>query len=194
MKVLIACEFSGRVREAFNKKGHEAWSCDLLPTEISGLHWQGDVFEIINEQHWDMMIGFPPCTYLTRAGSRWWKTGKWVINQPKALDFVRLLMNANIEKIVIENPPGAIGTNIRKADQYIQPWEHGHTEKKMTGLWLKNLPKLKPSKIVKKEMNLLPEKLKSKCHYAAPGPDRWKNRSRILQGIADAMADQWGYK
>jgi len=195
MDILIACAFSGILREALKNKGHNAWSCDLLPSEIRGQHYQGS---ILNMDHyfgdhwtWDMMIAFPPCRYLTRAGARWWKGREK--EQKEALNFVRFLMNmSSIPKIAIENPPGAIGTNIRKADQYIQPWEHGHTEKKMTGLWLKNLPKLIPSNMVKSKMDLLPEKEKNKCHYERPGVDRWKNRSRILPGIASAMADQWG--
>jgi len=147
-------------------------------------HYFGDHWK------WDMMIAFPPCRYLTRSGSRWWKDRKE--EQKQALNFVKFLMNMNIEKIAIENPPGAIGTNIRKADQYIQPWQFGHPEKKMTGLWLKNLPKLISTNVVKSKMDSLPKKLQNKCHYAAPGADRWKERSRTLQGIANAMAEQWG--
>jgi hypothetical protein len=189
MKVLIACEYSGRVRDAFRAAGHDAMSCDLLPTEVDGPHHQGCVFDVIDDG-WDLMIAHPPCTMLTRAGARWWKGREQ--EQDEALEFVQKLMAASIPKIAIENPPGAIGTRIRKADQYIQPWEHGHTEKKMTGLWLKNLLPLQSSRIVFDDMMKLPEKERSKCHYAAPGPDRWKERSRTYEGIARAMAAQWG--
>jgi hypothetical protein len=191
MRVLVACEYSGRVRDAFIARGHDAWSCDLLPSEgDSNYHIQGDVLNELQPGRWDLMIAHPPCTLLTRAGARWWKGRE--AEQKEALDFVLRLMAADIPKIAIENPPGAIGTRIRKADQYIQPWEHGDPEKKMTGLWLKGLPKIKPTKNVYDEMMNLPEKLRSKCHYAAPGPDRWKERSRTYQGIAKAMAEQWG--
>lgn len=187
--MLIACEYSGKVRDAFLRLGHDAISCDVLPTDSPGPHYIGDVRDLLTEQ-WDLIIAHPPCTMLTRAGARWWKGREQ--EQQEALDFVLELMNADAPMIAIENPPGAIGTRIRKADQYIQPWEHGHTEKKMTGLWLKGLPKLQPTKDVKKEMMALPKKEQNKCHYAAPGPERWKVRSTTYQGIADAMAIQWG--
>lgn len=181
LKVLVACEFSGRVRDAFIRNGHEAMSCDLLPSEQLGPHYQGDIRDILDAK-WDMMIAHPPCTYLTRTGARWhWGT----LEQKEALEFVRLLMNAPISQIAIENPPGRIGTALRKADQYIQPWMFGHPENKTTGLWLKNLPLLTPTHIVE-----------SYGTYAAnnepPGPDRWKVRSRTYHGIASAMANQWG--
>lgn len=190
MRVLVACEYSGRVRDAFRAKGHDAWSCDLLPSESSqSYHVEGDVR---NELYrgWDLMVAHPPCTYLTRAGARWWKGREG--EQQEALDFVQLLMDAPIPFIAIENPPGAIGTRIRPADQYVQPWMFGHPETKSTGLWLKGLPKLKPTNDVQQEMLALPMKLRSRVHYAAPGPDRWKERSTTLQGIAEAMAQQWG--
>lgn len=190
MKVLVACEYSGRVREAFRRRGHEAWSCDLLESEdASPFHIQGDVSKLLGEG-WDLMVSHPPCTYLTRAGARWWSDRKHL--QEEALQFARLLLGADIPRIALENPPGAIGTRIRPADQYIQPWEFGHPENKMTGLWLKGLPRLAPTKDVKAEMLALPAKERNRIHYAAPGPNRWKERSRTYEGIAEAMADQWG--
>lgn len=182
MKVLIACEFSGIVREAFNKKGHDAWSCDLLESEIdSPKHLIGNVFRYIDNQ-WDLMIAHPPCTYLAVSGSRWWKDRK--VEQAAALEFVRYLLAVKIPKIALENPVSLISTIIRKPDQYIQPWMFGHGETKKTGLWLKNLPLLKPTDIV--------EGREEKIHLMGPGPQRWKNRSRTYQGIANAMAEQWG--
>lgn len=189
LKVLVACEYSGRVRDAFIRAGHDAMSCDLLPTDAPGPHYQGDVRDIIG-QGFDLMVAHPPCTYLTRAGSRWWKDR--MTEQQEALEFVRFLLAADIPQIALENPPGAIGTNIRPADQYIQPWEFGHPETKMTGLWLKGLPPLVATNNVKQAMLTLPMKERSRIHYAAPGPDRWKVRSTTMQGIADAMAAQWG--
>jgi site-specific DNA-cytosine methylase len=180
MKILIACEFSGIVREAFKSKGHDAWSCDLLPTEIPGNHYQGDVFDIIDDD-WDMMIGHPPCTHLAVSGARWFKYKKQ--EQETALLFVQRLMNAPIKKICIENPVSIISTKIRKPDQIIQPWMFGEPYQKTTCLWLKNLPLLKPTNIVSGR--------EQKCWKEAPGPDRWKNRSRTYQGIAKAMADAW---
>jgi len=195
MKVLVACEFSGIVREAFRAKGHDAWSCDLLPTEIPGQHIQGDVLEIINTG-WDMMIAHPPCTYLCVTANRSF------LNNPdrwrKRLDamlFVYGLLNADIEKICIENPKGVISTHIRKPDQYIQPYEHGHPDSKMTGLWLKNLPKIQPTEIVEPEWVVPPSgRRMSKTHANNPStnnPGNAKLRSRTYQGIAKAMANQW---
>lgn len=189
MRVLVGCEFSGTVREAFRSLGHDAWSCDVMPTERQGPHFQCDLLDILNDG-WDLMVCHPPCTYLTRAGARWWP-GR-VKEQKEALGFVEKLLDAPIPRIALENPPGAIGTRIRKASQYIHPWQYGHPEKKETGLWLKGLPLLEPTKVVFDEMMKLPEKLRSKIHYAAPGPDRWKERSRTYPGIASAMAEQWG--
>lgn len=185
MKILIACEFSGRVREAFRKLGHEAVSCDLLPTDIPGpgVHYQGDVMDIINDG-WDMMIAHPPCTHLAVSGARWFKDKKE--EQALALSFVWKLMNAPINKIAIENPVSIISSQIRKPDQIIQPWLFGHGETKATCLWLKNLPKLTPTNIV--------EGRKAVVHHASPGPNRWKLRSITYQGIADAMAQQWGFE
>lgn len=204
MRVLVACEYSGRVRQAFRALGHAAWSCDLLPSEDgSPWHIQGDVREVLAgwsiREHWqikcdptpwDLMIAHPPCTYLTNAGARWWPDRQQ--EQAEALEFVRQLMSAPIERIAIENPPGRIGSQIRKADQYIHPWQFGHMETKTTGLWLKNLPKLKPTNIVHDEMQKLPAHQKHRVHWMKPGPDRWKERSRTYEGIARAMAEQWG--
>jgi len=183
MRVLVACEYSGRVRDAFAKLGHYAMSCDLLPTEKEGNHYQGSVFDVINDG-WDLMICNPPCTHLAVSGARHFEAKKASGVQDEALDFVRALLNAQIERIALENPVSIISSRIRKADQYIQPWEHGHGETKKTGLWLKNLPFLKPSNIVSGRADTV--------HKMPPGPDRWKNRSRTYQGIADAMANQWG--
>ena len=181
MRVLIACEFSGTVRDAFIKAGHEAVSCDLLETERPGPHYKGDIRHLIG-YGWDLMIAHPPCTHLAVSGSRWFKDK--LSEQAEALEFVRFLMDAQIDRIAIENPISIISSRIRKPDQIIQPWQHGHGETKATCLWLKNLPKLEPTNIV--------EGREARVHKMPPGPDRWKERSRTLQGIADAMAAQWG--
>lgn len=181
MNVLVACEFSGIVRDAFISIGHNAVSCDLLPTEKVGPHFQCDVLELLNSD-WDLMIAHPPCTYLASSGARWWKGREW--EQEQALDFVRLLLDASIPRIALENPIGCISTRIRKPDQIIQPWMFGHGETKATCLWLKNLPALVPTSIV--------DGREPRVHYAQPGKDRWKERSRTLPGIASAMAEQWG--
>lgn len=181
MKVLIACEFSGIVREAFRGKGHNAISCDLLPAEDGNPnHYQGDIRDLINGD-WDLMIAFPPCTYLTVSGARWFKNKQK--EQLEALEFIRFLLSAPIPKIALENPIGIISTHIRKPDQIIQPWMFGHGETKATCLWLKNLPLLVPTNIVHGRI--------ARIHREAPLPDRWKNRSRTYQGIADAMAKQY---
>lgn len=180
MRVLVACEYSGIVREAFKAKGHDAWSCDLLPTEIPGNHYQGDVFDIIND-NWDLMIGHPPCTHLAVSGARWFKNKQK--EQKEALEFVKLLMSVNINKICIENPISIISTKIRKPDQIIQPWMFGHGETKSTCLWLKNLPLLKVENIVSGREH--------RIHNMPPSLDRWKERSRTFKGIANAMANQW---
>lgn len=181
MKILVACEFSGTVRDAFIAKGHDAMSCDLLPTETNGPHYQGDVTDVLNDG-WDLMICHPPCTHLAVSGARWFKDK--LVEQQEALDFVSLLLNAPIEKICLENPISIISSKIRKPTQIIQPWQFGHGETKATCLWLKNLPKLKPTDIVSGR--------EAKVHRMPPGPDRWKERSRTYKGIAQAMADQWG--
>lgn len=190
MRVLIACEFSGIVREAFAKRGHDAWSCDLLPTEKPGQHLQCDVRELLN-QGWDLMIAHPPCTHLAISGARWFKDRQ--TQQTESIAFVEMLWNAPIPMIAVENPIGVLSTKSRldKPSQIIQPWQFGHMESKATCLWLKGLPLLKTTKDVREAMLMLPLKQRTRIHYAKPGPDRWKERSRTLQGIADAMADQW---
>jgi len=186
MRVLVACEFSGVVREAFRKRGHDAWSCDLLPAEDgSEFHLHIDVrrvFHPLGPDHFDLMIAHPPCTHLAVSGARWFKDRQK--EQKDALEFVRLLMNAPVERICIENPISIISSRIRKPDQIIQPWMFGHGETKATCLWLKNLPKLVPTNIV--------DGREARVHRMPPGKDRWKERSRTYQGIADAMAEQWG--
>lgn len=190
MRVLVACEYSGRVRDAFLDRGHEAWSCDLLPTESPrGFHYQGPIEHILNDG-WDLMICHPPCTHLAVSGSRWFKYKQK--EQKKALEFVKMLMDAPIERIALENPISIISTRIRKPEQIIQPWMFGHMEKKSTCLWLKNLPPLRETNNVKEEMLKLSRKEMNRIHYMPPGPDRWKERSRTYQGIATAMAEQWG--
>ena len=181
MKILIACEYSGTVREAFSKLGHDAWSCDILETEIPGNHLQCDVREILGDG-WDMMIAHPPCTHLAVSGARWFKDKK--VEQAEALEFVRLLLAAPIKRIALENPISIISSHIRKPDQIIQPWQFGHGETKATCLWLQNLPKLQPTNIV--------EGREQRIWKMPPGADRWKERSRTFTGIAKAMAEQWG--
>lgn len=181
MKVLVACEYSGTVRDAFIRAGHDAMSCDILPTDSAGPHYQGDVRDILGDG-WDLMIAHPPCTHLAVSGARWFKDK--VTEQAEALDFVRLLMDAPIERIAIENPISIISSKIRKPDQIIQPWMFGHGETKATCLWLKNLPKLTPTNIVEGRDN--------RIHRMPPSPDRWKLRSTTYTGIARAMAEQWG--
>ena len=190
MKVLIACEFSGIVREAFRAKGHDAISCDLLPSEIPGNHYQGDIRDILNEG-WDLMIAHPPCTHLAVSGARYFKCKQK--EQAEALEFVKVLMNAAIPKICLENPVSIISSKIRKPDQIIQPYEFGHPESKKTCLWLKGLPKLVPTNVLKlPESGIWENQTKSGQNRLAPSPDRWKERSRTYKGIAKAMADQWG--
>lgn len=181
MRVLVACEFSGTVREAFAARGHDAWSCDILPTDYQGKHLQCDVAEVLGEGR-DMMIAHPPCTHLAVSGARWF--GEKVTEQAEALDFVRLLMSAPIPRIAIENPVSIISSTIRRPDQIIQPWQYGHGEMKTTCLWLKNLPRLKPTDIV--------EGREQRVWKLPPSENRWAVRSKTYQGIAEAMADQWG--
>lgn len=180
-RLLVACEYSGRVRDAFAACGWDAWSCDLLPSETPGNHHQGPV-EGLLDQHWDMMIAHPPCTHLAVSGARWFKDKQ--LEQAAALDFVRLLLDAPIHRIALENPVSIISSRIRKPDQIIQPWQFGHGETKATCLWLKNLPPLEPTDVVPGREN--------RVHRMSPGPDRWKERSRTYSGIASAMAAQWG--
>ena len=181
MRVLIACEYSGRVRDAFLALGHDAMSCDLLPTDVEGPHHMGDVTELLH-MGWDLMIAHPPCTHLAVSGSRWFKDK--VKEQAEALVFVQTLMDAPIPRIAIENPVSVISSRIRKPDQIIQPWQFGHGETKATCLWLKGLPKLTPTNVV--------EGREARVHRMPPGPDRWKERSRTYSGVAEAMAAQWG--
>ena len=183
LQVLVACEYSGRVREAFAKRGWEAWSCDLLESETEGNHYQGPVEDLVCE-NWNLMICHPPCTHLAVSGARHFAEKIASGEQQQALDFVKMLLDAPIEHIALENPVSIISTRIRKASQYVQPWQFGHGETKKTGFWLKNLPLLQPTNIV--------EGREAKVHKMPPGPNRWKERSRTYQGIADAMADQWG--
>jgi hypothetical protein len=213
MKVLVACEFSGIVREAFKAKGHDAWSCDILPTEIPGQHIQGDVLEILNDG-WDMMIAHPPCTYLTVTANKWLKdqpdrkSGALVgekrrMARNEAIYFFMELYNAKIPAIVIENPIGCMSSVFRKPDQIIQPFQFGHQERKATCLWLEGLPKLKPTNIVEPISYIAAGKKYSPTHYNSkrslnrldclpPGEERSKLRSKTFQGIANAMAEQWG--
>lgn len=182
MKVLVACEYSGKVRDAFIKLGHNAVSCDLLPTDAPGPHYQGDVFDIIADG-WDLMIAHPPCTHLAVSGARHFAAKQASGVQQEALRFVERLLNAPIERIALENPISIISSKIRKPDQIIQPWQFGHGETKATCLWLKNLPLLTPTNIV--------EGREARIHKMPPSADRWKKRSETYQGIADAMASQW---
>lgn len=180
MRVLVACEFSGIVREAFKSKGHDAWSCDILDTEIPGNHIKDDVLKHLNDG-WDLMIAHPPCTHLAVSGARWFKNKQ--SEQKEAIDFFLKLCNAPIYKIAIENPICIMSRLYRKPDQIIQPWMFGHGETKSTCLWLKGLPLLKPSNtVVGREHRI---------HKMPPGENRWKERSRTYPGIAQAMADQW---
>jgi site-specific DNA-cytosine methylase len=182
MKILVACEFSGVVREAFRKRGHDAWSCDLLPSDIpSPYHIQDDVLKHLDDG-WDMMIAFPPCTHLAVSGARWFRNK--LKEQEKAIEFFMMLVDADIPRIAIENPIGIMSTRYRKPDQIIQPWQFGHGETKATCLWLKGLPLLHPTEIVsgrEQRIFLMPRTEK-----------RGFERSKTYQGIADAMADQWG--
>jgi site-specific DNA-cytosine methylase len=183
MKVLVACEFSGVVRRAFRDAGHDAWSCDLLPAEDGSMyHLMRDAVEAAQLDDWDLMIAHPPCTHLAVSGARWFKDKQQ--EQIDALTFVRRLLDASIPRIALENPISIISSRIRKPDQIIQPWQFGHGETKATCLWLKNLPQLVPTNVV--------EGREARVHKMPPGPDRWKKRSRTYEGIAAAMAAQWG--
>lgn len=183
MRILIACEYSGKVRDAFISRGHEAVSCDILETEKPGPHYKGNVRDILNDG-WDMLIGFPPCTHLASSGARWFKEKQADGRQQEGIDFFMLLANANIPRICLENPVGIMSTQYRKPDQIIQPWQFGHGETKATCLWLKGLPNLVPTNIV--------EGREPRMWKLPPSKDRAKIRSETYQGIADAMADQWG--
>ena len=184
MKVLVGCEYSGKVRQAFRNLGHDAWSCDLLPSDDgSKYHIQGDVIPLLNDG-WDLAIFHPPCTHLAVSGARHFAAKQASGVQQAALEFVQVLLLAPIDKIALENPISIISSRIRKPDQIIQPWQFGHGETKATCLWLKNLPLLTPTNIVSGREN--------RIHKMPPSADRWKKRSETYQGISDAMASQWG--
>lgn len=196
MRVLVACEFSGTVREAFRSLGHDAMSCDILPSDMPGPHYQGDVRDVLGDG-WDMMVAHPPCRYLAVSGMHWTKRG---LRDPQltedAIGFVMMLMSAPIERIAIENPVSIISSRIRKPDQIINPYEFGHDASKKTCLWLKNLNHLRPTKFIepmvvdgKKRWS---DQTASGQNKLGPSEDRWKLRSKTYQGIADAMASQWG--
>ena len=193
MKVLVACEYSGTVREAFAARGHDAWSCDLLPTDIpSDKHIQGDCLEAIASQKWDLIIGHPPCTFLTVSNSKNWAKLQANGKQQAAIDFVLAIWDSDCPRICIENPVGALSTRSRmgKPTQYVQPYEFGHPEQKKTGLWLKGLPKLVGTKFI--DVSKLPKKEVQRLHYLPPSKDRWKLRSLTYKNIALAMSQQWG--
>lgn len=220
LRVLVACEFSGTVRDAFRALGHDAMSCDLLPSETPGPHYQGDVRDLLTPGRWDLMIAHPPCTHLAVSGARWFAEKR--TEQAEALDFVRLLLAAPVPHIALENPVSIISSRVRKPDQIIQPWQHGHGETKATCLWLVNLPKLEPTDIVVPEWAVNPDgsiNLSAKgkrdnpthfltgrirvlkgaqreqwerIHRCPPGTERWRIRSKTYAGIARAMAEQWG--
>lgn len=181
MKILIGCECSGVVRDAFTRLGHDAWSCDIQPTDAPGKHFQCDIFEVI-DMGWDMAIFHPPCTHLAVSGARWFKDK--IVEQAEALEFVRRLMRCKIPRWALENPVSIISTRIRKPDCILQPWMFGHGEQKGTCLWLRNLPPLRPTNIV--------DGREQKVWKMGPSPDRAKKRSVTYAGIGAAMADQWG--
>jgi len=181
MKVLVACEFSGIIRDAFLSRGHDAISCDLLPSEKPGPHIQGDVLQVLN-QGWDLMIAHPPCTFLCVSGARWFSNRR--PQQEAALRFVLALLDATCPKLCIENPISIISTRIRKPDQIVHPWWFGAGETKATCLWLRGLPRLRPTAVVQGRS--------ARVHREPPSAERWKNRSRTEPGMARAMADQWG--
>jgi hypothetical protein len=181
LRVLVACEFSGIVRDAFAARGHDAWSCDLLPTERPGQHLIGDVLALPLAE-FDLLIAHPPCTYLARSGARWWPERREL--QVAAVAFCRALLAAPVARIALENPIGILSSALRAPDQIVDPFMFGHAERKATCLWLKNLPRLRPSR-------LSFELRRPRVHYERPGPDRWKRRARTLPGLAEAMAAQW---
>lgn len=189
MDVLVACEQFGTVREAFNARGHNAWSVDILPSEVPGQHIQDDVRNHL-DKGWDLMIAFPPCTHLAVSGARYFPEKIADGRQQAALDFVQLLLDADIPRIALENPVSIISTRIRKPDQYVQPWMFGEDAAKKTGLWLKNLPKLEPTDIIKKK--LYANQTPSGQNKLGPSPTRAAERGKTYDGIANAMADQWG--
>ena len=182
MRVLVGCEYSGVVRDAFIDKGHEAMSCDLLPTEAPGPHYQGDVRDVL-DYPWDLAIFHPPCTHLSVSGARHFEAKRMDGRQQSAVSFFMSLVKADIPRIAVENPVCIMSSLYRKPDQVIQPWQFGHGETKATCLWLKNLPPLVPTDIV--------EGREARIHRLPPSADRWKIRSQTYQGVADAMAEQW---
>ncbi len=196
MKVLVACEYSGAVRDAFRARGHDAMSCDLLPTDVPGPHYQGDVRDVLGDG-WDLMVAHPPCTYLSVSGMHWTRRG---LRDPKltedALAFVRLLMDAPIPRIAIENPVSIISSRLRKPEQIVQPWQFGHDASKKTCLWLVGLPPLRPTRVIEPRLvngrQRWGNQTDSGQNRLSPSPDRWKIRSATFPGIAAAMADQWG--
>lgn len=196
MRVLVACEFSGTVRDAFAKLGHDAWSCDLEPTSLPGNHYQGDMFDIVNDG-WDLIIAHPPCTHLAVSGARHFEKKRADGRQQQGIDFFMRVANIDVPKLAVENPIGIMSTIYRKPEQIIQPWEYGHKTTKATCLWLKGLPLLKPTNIVEKgEFVTFPSGKRMSKWYADSAKHSLKERERIrnktFQGIADAMAEQWG--
>ena len=190
MRVLLACECSGAVRDAMLAKGHEALSCDLLPSETPGPHYQGDVRDVLGFP-WDMIIAFPPCTDLTVSGARWFSEKRMTGAQYASVAFFMLFARHDCPRVAIENPVGIMSSLYRKPDQVIQPFMFGHPEQKATCLWLKGLPPLVPTDDVRTEMMALPKQQRERVHHMPPGPDRARERSRTYPGIAAAMADQW---
>ena len=190
MNVLVGCEFSGIVRDAFTARGHHAVSCDLLPSESDGHHIQGDILDAIREGSWDMLIAFPPCTDLSVSGARYFVEKRADGRQQRALEFVRALLDSPIDRIALENPVGVISTHIRKPDQIVQPWMFGEDASKKTCLWLKGLPPLMATEVIRK--NRYANQTPSGQNKLGPSPDRWKERSKTYAGLAMAMAKQWG--
>jgi hypothetical protein len=193
MRVLVACESSGTVREAFRKLGHDAWSCDLLPADDrSAYHHQGDAIGIAMAYKWDLAICHPPCTHLSASGARHWEKKRQDGRQWEGISLFLAFVGLPIKRVAIENPIGLMSSLYRKPDQIINPWQFGHRESKATCLWLRGLPRLKPTCDVYDEMMRLPESKRNRIHRLPPSKDRWKIRSKTYQGIADAMAAQWG--
>lgn len=193
MNVLVGCEFSGVVRDAFIRRGHNAISCDLLASDVHGPHVRGDILLLL-KCRWDLIIAHPPCTFLANSGVRWYHKRKQEEDTKRAACFFNMILNADCQRICAENPIQHKYARriIRKYDQIIHPWQFGHPEKKATCLWLKGLPKLSETENVYEKMMLLPKRLRERLHYLPPGPDRWKQRSITYEGIAKAMAEQWG--
>ena len=197
MKILVACEFTGTVRDAFIKKGHDAVSCDLLDTESSGPHYKGDIRDVLYEEHWDMVIAHPPCTYLANSGVTWLHRdpSRWS-KLDEGAQFFKMFLDLNIHKLCIENPimhkyaVERIGGN--RQSQVVQPWMFGHLEQKATCLWVRGLPQLQPTNNVKEALNKIPSRDRQRLHYLSPSKDRWKERSKTYKGLADTMAEQWG--